>query len=166
MTKNQIIYITNEINEDAVIDFIDEYNKCNIYEPITIYINSPGGYVSHAAVIQDIIDSSLNVTFIAVGEIFSAAFNLFFFSKCKNKIILPETIGMIHFCWSTFNLDETGKPSSDYDKFIITDMKANKNKTLEKLQTLGLNTKELTKVKNSKDCYFTTERLKELLNNG
>lgn len=161
-----ILYLKGEINDNSIDDFIKEYNKCSKDNPITIYINSCGGDVGHADIILNIINqNSKNITLIASGEIFSAAFNIFFFSKCK-RIILEDCIGMAHFSWATFQLDETGKPSSEYDKFLMDEMKRNKSYTIKRFQSIGLNSRELNKIKNSKDCFFTVERLKELLNYG
>lgn len=162
----QILYISNELTHEVVQNFIRDYNCLDLTKSITIYIKSVGGLVGHYALITHIINSNYkNVTLVAVDEIFSSAFNIFFSFKGK-RIILPDTIGMAHFCWSTFQLDERGKPSTDYDKFIMAEMKRNKSKTIKNFQDIGLNTKEVNKIKNSKDCYFTTERLNELLTYG
>lgn len=164
-----IIYITGEINDESVEKFIRNFNAADKTQPIIIYINSEGGDVAHADVISNIIESASNVLLIAVGTIFSAAFNIFFFTNNGfnlKKVILPDTIGMAHFSWATFELDESGKVSGDGNKFLMQEMKANKHLTLTRLEKIGLNKTELNKIKNGKDCYFNRKRLQELLDYG
>jgi ATP-dependent Clp protease protease subunit len=162
----QTIYIVGEIKAKTVVNFLLDYDRLNPTKPITIYLNSPGGGVSHGLVITDVINNNYkNITLIACGEIFSAAFDIFYNTKCK-RLILPETIGMAHFCWSMFQLDESGKPVTEYDKFVMGVLKNNKSKSIAMYKNIGLTSKELSKIKTGKDCYFTTERLNELLENG
>ena len=163
---NNIVYIKGEIDDTSVATFITDYNKCDLDEPITIYLNSVGGDVAHASVIADVINNKAESTvLIATGEIFSAAFNIFFASKCK-RMLLEDCIGMAHFSWATFALDETGKVSSVYEKFVLQEMKKSKAETLQRLQNLGLTPKELAVIKKGQDCYFSRERLTELLVNS
>lgn len=161
-----ILYITGEINDALVNSFIKDYNKLDKDEPIVIYINTMGGDVYHAEVIIDVINNNKeNITLIASGEIYSAGFNIFFFSQCAKKL-LPEALGMAHFAWSIFQFDESGKPSNDQDKFLMTEMKRSKDITIKRFEKIGLNPKEINKIKQSKECYFSNERLHELLNYG
>ncbi len=161
-----ILYITGEINDNLVDHFIKEYNKLDKSNPIVIYINTMGGDVYHAEVIIDIINNNKdNITLIASGEIYSAGFNIFFFSKCAKKL-LPEALGMAHFAWSIFQFDESGKPSNDQDKFLMTEMKRSKDITIKRFEAIGLTPKEISKIKQSKECYFSNERLHELLKYG
>jgi len=161
---NNVIYINGEVTDSLVEHFISCYNKADKNEHITIYINSVGGEIAHSALIIDIINKNAdNISLVACGEIFSAAFEIFFFSKCNNKQLLEDCIGMAHYSWSTFALDEAGKVSSEYEKFLLQEMKKNKIYTLKKFQEIGLTQKELGVIKRGKDCFFNRERLEELL---
>jgi len=161
-----IIYITGEITDATVDKFINEYNNCQ-FKDLVIYINSQGGDIAHANVIINIINNSIfDITLIGVGMLFSAAFDIFFLTKCAHKYTLPDTIGMAHFSWSTFQLDESGKPHAEYDKFMMAGMKKTKVTTLQTYTDLGMTPAEVATINKSKDCYFTNIRLQELIEYG
>lgn len=157
------IYISGEIDEPLVKYFFEEFNRIRKDVPIYIYLNSDGGDVNAALAIIDLINENYKrITLIASGHIYSAAFHIFFYTQCKKRIV-DETIGMIHFSWAAIETNEAGMPTTDEGRFLMRTMKANKHKTVESLKTIGLNRTELADIKAHKEVYFTTERLKELL---
>ena len=160
------IYFIGEITNTSTQDFIKQFNSIDKTIPFNIYINSEGGDIAHADVIIDLINQySELITLTAVGQISSAAFNIFFFTNCK-KQVLPQTIGMCHSSWTSVYFNETGKPITEFDKLVVQEMKRAQSVNLDKLKDLGLTPTELKKVKAGKDCYFTDIRLKELLEYG
>lgn len=162
----RVLYINGNIDDTVVNTFFCEFNKLAIKENVTIYISSDGGFDHQSLAIIDLINKNASrIELVASGFILSAAFNIFFFIKCKRRL-LPETVGMAHFCKQSFTFDETGKAQGEYDNFMLKELKRNKALTLEKLKTIGLSTKELNQVKKGKECYIGYARLQELLEYG
>lgn len=162
MTNPFLIYINGELTVEVVNKFINDVNNFKD-EKLHIYINSIGGEISHAEVIKDIISNLEDVTLIASGDLFSAAFDIFFMSKCKEKIILPKTYGMVHYTSILVEIDESLSPRAEQPKFILNEFKKHKKETINILKKIGLTKKELSIIKKGKDCYFDTKRLIELL---
>lgn len=157
------LYINGDIDDTVVNTFFNDFNKVPPKEKIVIYISSIGGFDHQSITIIDLINNNKNrIELVASGFIYSAAFNIFFFSKCKRRL-LPETVGMAHFAKQSFEIDETGKPLGEYGRFMVKDFKRTKLITLDKLKQIGLNTKELNDIRKSKECYLSYDRLKELL---
>lgn len=158
-----ILYLCGEVNKELVNQFLEQFNKIKEASPITIYINSEGGFAGEGDAIIDIINcNAKRITLVACGEIASCGFNIFFETKCKKRI-LEGTTGMAHFSWASFSLNESGQPTTDEDRFLMNTMKSNKAKTIKKFREMGLNRHEIGKINTNREAYFTYERLKELL---
>lgn len=163
MTTSNIIYLTGELTDAVLKEFLQDYNKCDFTRPITIYLNTCGGFISVSNILIDIINYNADrIHLIASGEIYSAGFDVFFFSKCKRSI-LPYCTGMTHYMSAYVKFGESGSQNSE-DRLIISEMKKNKNSTFIQLEEIGLTKKELSLVRRGKDCYFSHDRLVELLN--
>jgi ATP-dependent protease ClpP protease subunit len=161
--NNAVLYISGDLEDGQLHEFFYQFNKIDTKTHILIYLNSEGGDVGCGQILTDFINEHRDrITLVACGYIFSAAFNLFFECRCKRRIS-DGTLGMAHFSWATFDLDEGGKPKEEGDAFLMEQMKANKNKTVEQFRKLGLNQRELKKLRDNKEVYFTTQRLKQLL---
>jgi len=159
----QILNIVGDIDEDMIYCFTEDYNKLKLDQPVTIYLNTGGGDTSIGDAIIDIINTSpFDITLVAAGYIYSAGFDIFFSSNCKKRI-LPGTLGMIHFSYAMVDINENGQTSTPHAKFLISEMKNSKANTVERLRELGLTPTELKKVNSNADCFFTTQRLNELL---
>lgn len=159
----KVLYINGDIDDVIVNSFFAEFNKISIKEKITIYISSNGGYDHQSLAIIDLINNNANrIELVASGFIYSAAFNIFFFTKCKHRL-LPETVGMAHYPKATFEINESGKATDEGGRFMIKEFKRTKAITMNNLKQIGLTTKELAEVRNSKECYLTYNRLIELL---
>lgn len=173
-----ILHIFGEINEENTKQFIKEFNsftnsQASVAEKnkasLEVYISSTGGYVDYADVIINMLSQyskDFHITLIASGTIYSAAFNIFFFSNVSRKIILDDTVGMAHFSWANLGINEKGTGVSEEDKFLLQEFKKNSAKNLERFKSIGLNSKELAKIKKGGECYIGTERLKELIQYG
>lgn len=163
---SNILTLNGEFTDALLDKFIENYNKIDKDSPIKIYLSSNGGIISIGTILLDIINNNKeNITLVAGGEIMSAAFDLFFFSECK-KELLKDTTGMAHYGWTIMSVNENGKPTEDFEKFLLKEMKDNKASNIDKYKELGLTIAELNKIKIGKNCYFNYTRLKELLENG
>lgn len=160
-----IIHLEGEVNSVMFDKLSYLFSKTKGSELIKIYLSSDvGGYTATAEAIVDLINSnSQRITLIAYGAIYSAGFIIFFKSSCK-RVLLKDTTGMAHFSYQPIDINETGNPSSSYDKFAKQEMKKSKTHTLNFLTELGLDKQELNIIKKGDELYMSYDRLKELLN--
>ena len=145
------------IDETLLTKFMDFCNN-NTSEEWTIVINSGGGKSTLATMILSIINSNLDkITLISAG-CYSAAFYIFFFSKCKRKIIYGS-LGMHHREYlKGMYINEKGNPKYQDDICQIQNLKSVRDNFLSKLMTK----KEKSIYNNDDDVYFTFKRMKEL----
>ena len=94
------IFITGEITPDTANDFMSQLfylEQENSDEPVTIYINSPGGEVNAGLMIYDLIqESKLNINVVCTGRAASMAAILLAGGKKENRYILRHSEVMIH----------------------------------------------------------------------
>lgn len=96
---NRKIFLTGEINTQMANDFISQfmYLENESKEPITIYINSPGGEVNAGLMIYDVLQGTkLQVNMICTGLAASMAAVLLAGGQSGRRYILPHSKVMIH----------------------------------------------------------------------
>lgn len=96
---NRRIFIHGEINEESANDFLSQmlYLEQESDDPITIYINSPGGSVNAGLVIYDCMQSSnVEINIICAGMAASMAAILLAGGQKGHRYILPHSKVMIH----------------------------------------------------------------------
>lgn len=157
-----ILNFKKEINDesaDLLIDFI------NSTEGIKkkIYLSSDGGFIYVAELIIDLINNNKqDIELIAYNYIGSSAFELFFKSKCKKRI-LEGTRGMLHFAKMELTVNQKGKP---VNKTAINFLKEEVSKRNDNLiKKLKLSSKELNKYNKGEDVEFSYNRMLEFLKN-
>lgn len=160
-----VIDISGAINQDAFGNVIKAYNSLPEDEKLDIYINSSGGDPESGDAIVDLINNNSHKTnLIAYGKICSACFDAFYKARCSKRI-LDGTIGMAHLArveMENFTVTDSKETieATVYKKWWAED----KKKRLKFYETLGLENKELLKIKKGGDVYFQHNRLLELLN--
>lgn len=96
---NRRIFLNGEINEDTANDFLSQmlYLEEDSSDPITIYINSPGGSVNAGLVIYDCIQASeVEINMICAGNAASMAAIILAGGQQGHRYILPHSKVMIH----------------------------------------------------------------------
>lgn len=96
---NRRIFINGEINENTANDFLSQmlYLEQESSDPITIYINSPGGSVNAGLVIYDCIQASeVEINIICAGTAASMAAIILAGGRKGHRFILPHSKVMIH----------------------------------------------------------------------
>ena len=96
---NRRIFIKGEIDEDSANDFLSQmlYLEQESNDPITIYINSPGGSVNAGLVIYDCIQASeVEINIICTGMAASMAAVILAGGQEGHRYILPHSKVMIH----------------------------------------------------------------------
>ena len=96
---NRRIFIQGEINEDTANDFLSQmiYLEQESNEPVTIYINSPGGSVNAGLLIYDCMQASnLEINIICAGMAASMGAVLLAGGQNGHRYILPHSKVMIH----------------------------------------------------------------------
>ena len=97
MLKNREIFLTSAINDQSAVDTIKQlmYLDHKSADPVTIYINSPGGSVISGMAIYDYIRLMRSpVTTVCVGTAASMAAILFL--SGSRRMMLPHSKVMIH----------------------------------------------------------------------
>ena len=96
---NRRIFIQGEITDETANEFLSQmlYLEQKADDPITIYINSPGGSVNAGLVIYDCIQSSnLEINIICAGIAASMAAIILAGGQKGHRYILPHSKVMIH----------------------------------------------------------------------
>ena len=96
---NRKIFLHGEINSESADDFLSQmlFLEQESKEPISIYINSPGGSVNAGLVIYDCIQASeVEINMICAGTAVSMAAIIFAGGQKGHRYILPHSKVMIH----------------------------------------------------------------------
>lgn len=96
---NRKIFLHGEINSESADDFLSQmlFLEQESKEPISIYINSPGGSVNAGLVIYDCIQASeVEINMICAGTAASMAAIIFAGGQKGHRYILPHSKVMIH----------------------------------------------------------------------
>ena len=97
MLKNREIFLTSAINDQSAVDTIKQmmYLDRKSADPVTIYINSPGGSVISGMAIYDYIRLMRSpVTTVCVGT--AASMGAILFLSGSRRMMLPHSKVMIH----------------------------------------------------------------------
>lgn len=158
--KMKTIIFEKEINFENIsrlISAIEEAKK----EKVQIYFSSIGGVPHAGDIFLDFIkNSDCLVELIAFYQISSAAFDVFFNSKCKKRI-MDFTSATVHLVTNDINYkenkDKTSIARSMYNEVILM------NKESRKFYKKILTKKEYNRMQQGKDVQLDTNRLKEIL---
>ena len=96
---HRIVFLTGEINVELANAFLSQflYLEEESMEPVTIYINSPGGEVNAGLMIYDTIQGSkLPIRMVCTGLAASMAAVIFAGGQKGNRFILNHSKVMIH----------------------------------------------------------------------
>ena len=95
---NRKVFIYGEINADMADDFLSKFLYLEeSKEPVTIYINSPGGEINAGLLIYDIIQNSkLPINMVCSGMAASMAAIIFAGGQKGRRYILSHSKVMIH----------------------------------------------------------------------
>ena len=96
---NGDLFLSGEINEEMANAFLSQilYLEKNADQPVTIYINSPGGSVNAGLLIYDVLkESNLTIHMVCTGMAASMAAILLAGGQKGRRYILPHSKVMIH----------------------------------------------------------------------
>ena len=150
------LYIQDEINQDSAFDFalaVAYLNSISQTEPITVFINSPGGSIDAGLLMYDVIQTSpAPVRLVVLGVAYSMAAILFAGGR-HGRYILPNSKMMLHEPLLGYPIG--GNTTSI--KTISDDLLATRDKINRILaQHTGKTTKEIEEA-TKQDHYFTAE---------
>lgn len=161
------IYLCGSISTQNTLNFIEDFNRLDFQNYITVYLNSEGGELISMYVIKDLLERyNQLVELVAVGNLMSAAFDLFFEVNLDKKRIVTPTIGMIHQSSNDIRVQADGKLRDPFTKAMKHDMLLDNKMHIKTLKTIGLNEEELKLFNNGEDVFFTTQRLQQFLKNA
>lgn len=164
------LVLNGGIGMELVSQFLDAANAYwtdkdgEIQQPkIMIYLSSHGGLSEGEAVITTAINLEPHrFVLIANGEISSSAFSLFFNCNCE-KSIMPGTYGMYHLSRMTIEISQSGEGHKEEDRFVLKHFTKEAKDNLKWCESIGMNAKEIQTIASTQDQYFTTQRIKELI---
>ena len=155
----KVIYLDTDVNEemrDAVINGLSEEWD------VTFYLNSWGGKSQFAHFIIDQINKNKDrVTLIATLQVASAAFRIFFYSKCKREV-LDDTEWLAHM-WQMSVKMNGEKDISSVDKWRIEEMMKEEIEQEKYLKVLWVSKKNRKLFLKWYDIYFGTKQLRKML---
>jgi ATP-dependent protease ClpP protease subunit len=163
--KDHIFSLSDNICKESFEKLVQAYNNMADGDTIYIYLNSVGGDCSFMQAVIDIINQNCDITvLIAYGEIYSAAFEIFFRTVCERRI-LPGTSGMAHFSRLPVWIVREGVPMDEWSKYFTKWANEDFKRTVSYYQALGFNKLESKSLKENKDVFFNETRLRTLLRN-
>lgn len=149
---NKLINSYNLLREDAEKDL-----------EMIIYLSSCGGNSYIANAIIDLINKHAQcTTLIAASHILSAAFSIFFQTKCLKQIV-PATIGMDHLAKIDSQITEGGTIMGAEDQFSLKVMRRSKKESLSFYESIGMKQEWIDDILDGRDVYFTTKELETML---
>lgn len=156
----KIVYITEAVNKEMV-DKVAE--ALSVEGDIKFYLNSHGGSRPMSKTIVDMINQNKDrVELIAQGDLYSAAFRIFWKCLCKKRL-MPETRAIWHMGTKDhIDLGYNGKPHYDWELWETKQFVKDNKKQVKELKQLNVTKKELKKFSKGKDLYFGYKRLCKL----
>ena len=155
----KIIYLDWEVNEnmrDVVLNALNEEWE------ITFYLSSEWGKSQFANFIVDAINKNKDrVTLIATLQISSAAFRIFFYSRCKREI-LDDTEWLVHMARMNVRMD-WNKEVGSVDKWRVKEMLKYEYKEERILKKLWLSKRNRKLFLKWFDIYLNTKQLRKML---
>lgn len=161
-----ILNLSGEIDQALFDKLVDALNLLEDKKLLTVYFNSSGGSVDWMEAIIDVINQNQEkMQLIAFGEINSAAFDIFFRSKCDREI-LPETIGICHFSGAKVHMIDNKTPRNATSRSWVQWSEMFLESCVQFCKALGFTDNEINRMKKGEDLFFHTKRLIEFLNNS
>jgi ATP-dependent protease ClpP protease subunit len=161
----QAYYFDAEFIEEEIHKVIAFFNSLQEGDEIDFYLHSPGGYNHVMETIKRILETSkFPITLIAAGEIQSAAFLLFYFANL-NKIMLPNTVAMVHTMTKEYE-DRDIRQNSDYYKKSKKHLDAMNEKVIDIFKEYNLlSPQEMEDYINGEDILILTDDLDAVMQN-
>lgn len=158
------INISGEVNDSMVNRLIDSFNQLKD-DSLTIYFTcGEGGYTDYGEAVIHFINSNANkIRMIFYGENYSCGMIIFLRVKCE-KSVLPDTVGMFHLPYLNVSVSMGGIAREAQDKFHVRESVKAAKPIIDLLKKTGLKKKEITKIEQGKDVYFSYNRMSELVN--
>ena len=153
---NRTLCIKGEIDQESAFEFalaVNHLNSGGNTEPVTVYINSPGGSIDAGLLIYDVIQTSpAPIRLVVLGAAYSMA-ALIFASGRHGRYILPNSKLMLHEPLLGYPIG--GNTSSI--KTISDDLLATRDKVNQLLAKHTGRTQEEIEEITKNDHYFTAD---------
>jgi len=154
--------LEGEINEQALRDLSAFFNE-NYDAPITVFLDSNGGFTSYAHAMAIVIDAhDQPVKLIAINSIKSAGADLFFRVWCE-RIVLPCTTGLIHCSGRSVRVTHKGYIPDPIERFDHSGLSRDIENELNFWTIAGLDGKQLKDYAAGKDVMLTEGQLNQML---
>lgn len=145
------------------LDLVNEVEASRDKEIIQIYLSTKGGEMVATELMLDVINERPTwFRIIAIGEIYSAGFIMFFMAKC-DKALLPGTRGMMHLFRYHLSITTRKHGYDDEEKFILEHIKSDGDSQINWCKEIGLIDEEIKVIESSEDLFLTYHRMRNLL---
>ena len=154
-------YILNdEINESTTRDLMEFINAND--GDLQIGISSVGGWYDHARFISHVLNQNKSrITLVAIGNIYSAAFRMFYEFDGVKKMTFA-TRGMAHHSRQTISIVNTGVADNEEAKMALHNCKKYINPDELKYAEGFLTEKEFRLFRHGKEVWMDFGRMKEI----
>lgn len=167
--KNNVLVLDGEIDLEMMQTLAASYSDMNpdtLVGPtsfLDIYIRSGGGDNSIGIAMTDLVNTNeCRTTLIAMGGVFSGAFELFFMADCEKRI-LPCTVGMYHYGAVDIVFRDNNAPQKGADEAYLRTLESVKKRTDYVAKICGFTKEEIEKLEAGEDVGFDYMRMLEML---
>jgi hypothetical protein len=164
MTHEHHYIIDAGINGDTLREFCAwlENRSGNILLGIT----SSGGSKTYGSYLLRVLNENKHrITLQALGGVYSAAFDVFYFYEGPKALVRGESKGMTHYGYQTIEINEANKVVYHEGICAVVNLKYNLTRSLEVASKI-MTPQELRKFKKGDDVYFSFERMVQIFPNA
>lgn len=152
----------NEENTQALLEFINQ----NEGHAMQIGISSSGGFFDYARFVTNVLNQNKDsITLVAVGNVYSAAFRLFYEFQGARKMTFA-TRGMAHHSYQTVPLTNNGIGATDEAHAAICNSRDYIRPDEIAFAESFMFNEELEKFKQGKEVYFDFARMRQIFPNA
>lgn len=156
------IILDGEVDEAMFSKLCETYNRNAVLTKV--FLRSSGGCIEVAEAIEAILNEYAKTTLlIGYGYLESAAFSIFFRSKCP-KSILPNCHGAYHQSKIRLHITSDGRPYNDEDDFMKIKVSKDLDEQKEALmKDINMPDWGQTLVRDKKNAFFSNQEMKDML---
>jgi ATP-dependent protease ClpP protease subunit len=155
-----ITHLYSDITPEALNELINAINSLESKDFLNVYFTCPrGGDFDVARAMIDLINRNKDkIVLYCYGSLVSSGMYIYLWSECQ-KVILPDTRGMIHLPRMKVEIIASNTRSNSMDDFATKELDMSIDRIIDSLKGLGLTKKELKEIEEGKDVYFSYERI-------
>lgn len=167
--KNNVLVLDGEIDLEMMEKLASVYSdmgtgvSAGAITSLDIYLRSGGGDNAIGIAMTDLVNTNeCRTTLIAMGGVFSGAFELFFMADCEKRI-LSCTVGMYHYGAVDIVFRDNNAPQKGADEAYLRTLESVKKRADYVAKICGFTKEEVEKLEAGEDVGFDYMRMLEML---